>query len=60
MNNQIPTSQAERAFGLINKSENLSLLNAFVKKCPDSFHASIITARISELNTRKIKVDAEK
>ena len=60
LNNQLQTSQAERAFGLISKSENLSLLNAFVKKYPDSFHASIITVRIGELNTRKIKVEAEK
>ncbi len=53
---QLLTSQAERAFGLIKNSEDLSVLNAFVKKYPDSFHASIITARIKKLNTRKIEV----
>ena len=60
LNNQLHTSQAERAFGLIGKSENLSLLNAFVKKFPDSFYTSIITARIEELYTRKINVEADK
>lgn len=58
--NQLQTSRAERAFALISNSENLSLLNAFVKKYPDSFHASIITARIGELKSRKIKIEADK